>query len=122
MNNYKKYLPSKKLVFITLISFAVLGIVFFFIGVKKKNDAIALQNSSVENIKGQSVTIKDIVEKDTDGDTIPDWEEVLWGTDPSKKDTNDDGIPDNVEIEKKKQALGADNTPTAGDNGDANLN
>ena len=118
----KKYLPSKKFVIITLISFAIIGLIFFFIGLKKKHDAAAQENSNLQNIKGQSVTIKDIVEKDTDGDSIPDWEEVLWGTDPAKKDTNGDGISDNVEIEKKKQALADENTPAQNDNSDAALN
>ena len=35
-----------------------------------------------------------------------DWEEGLWGTNPTKKDTNNDGTPDNVEIENLKQQLG----------------
>lgn len=116
----KKYLPSKKLVIVTLISFAIIGLIFFFIGLKKKNE-IAPQND-VQNIKGQSITVKDIVEKDTDSDTVPDWEEVLWGTDPSKTDTNGDGVADNVEIEKKKQALAHENTSAETENSNADLN
>lgn len=46
--------------------------------------------------------LSDLVNRDTDGDGILDWEESLWGTDPSKKDTNDDGILDNIEIAKIK--------------------
>ena len=33
-----------------------------------------------------NITIKDLVNKDTDGDGILDWEEGLWGTDPTKKE------------------------------------
>ena len=45
----------------------------------------------------------DLINKDTDLDGIPDWEEGLWGTDPKKKDTDGNGTPDNVEIDRLKQ-------------------
>jgi hypothetical protein len=35
-----------------------------------------------------------IAEKDTDGDGLSDWEELLWGTDPNKSDTDGDGVQD----------------------------
>lgn len=51
--------------------------------------------------------IGEIISKDTDGDKILDWEEGLWGTDPTKKDTDDDGITDDIEITKlKTEAVG----------------
>ena len=50
--------------------------------------------------------IADLVNRDLDQDGVLDWEEGLWGTDPTKKDTNDDGVPDNVDIEKQKTARG----------------
>lgn len=56
-----------------------------------------------------SATIGDLVNKDTDGDGVPDWEEPLWGLDPTKKETTP-GIPDGVAIEKMK----ADQGPSAG--------
>ena len=46
--------------------------------------------------------VQDLVNKDTDGDGVLDWEENLWGTDPNKKDTNGDGVGDKAEIEKIK--------------------
>ena len=36
-------------------------------------------------------------EADTDGDEIPDWEEVMDGTDPNDNDTDDDGLGDGFE-------------------------
>ena len=32
--------------------------------------------------------------KDTDGDLLPDWQEALYGTDPSRPDTDGDGVTD----------------------------
>lgn len=32
--------------------------------------------------------------KDTDGDTLPDWQEALYNTDPTKSDTDGDGVSD----------------------------
>ena len=49
--------------------------------------------------------LEDLMNKDTDGDGLLDWEEGLWGTSPDKKDTNDDGVPDNTEIAKLKTEL-----------------
>lgn len=46
---------------------------------------------------------KNSFDKDTDGDGLKDWEELLWKTDPNKKDTDGDGANDGEEI-----ALGRD--------------
>lgn len=49
-------------------------------------------------------TIADLVAVDTDGDSIPDWEEALWGTDKNKKKTFGD-ISDSTYVENKKKEL-----------------
>lgn len=59
-----------------------------------------------------NMTIGDLVNKDTDDDGIPDWEEKLWGTDPTKKETTP-GISDSVAINKLK----AEQKATASTNG-----
>jgi len=44
------------------------------------------------------------VEKDTDGDGVPDWEELLWGTDSTNPDTDGDGISDADESRTERVA------------------
>lgn len=43
-----------------------------------------------------------IAQKDTDGDGIKDWEEVIIGTDPKNPDTDGDGTPDGKEIQQNR--------------------
>jgi len=62
------------------------------------------QSAKVENgLNYSNIEIKDLVNKDTDADGIPDWEEGLYGLDPIKKETTP-GTPDNLAIEKMKAA------------------
>lgn len=49
----------------------------------------------------ESVAIADLINKDTDQDGLLDWEEGLWGTDPTKAETTP-GTPDSIVIEKLK--------------------
>ncbi len=43
--------------------------------------------------------------KDSDNDGLPDWEEVLIGTDPRKADTDGDGTSDGAEIKAERNPL-----------------
>ncbi len=88
----------------TLIVFAAVFVVALFL---LKTTSI-FENKETYRGAGQkngltygNITIKDLVNKDTDGDGILDWEEGLWGTDPTKKETTP-GILDSVAINKLK--------------------
>lgn len=50
-------------------------------------------------------TVADLVNKDSDGDGVLDWEEPLWGLDPTKKETTP-GTPDSTVIAKLKAESG----------------
>lgn len=105
---YSKYIPSKKFgIIITVCLVLILvPIVFYSISAKEKFNA---KNAAV--LETGQMTINDLVQKDTDGDGIPDWEEALWGTDKNNKATFN-GVPDATYIANKKKELGTDQTPT----------
>ena len=56
---------------------------------------------------------------DTDLDSLPDWEEALWGMDLNKKDTDGDGVDDGAEVAKLKKEPGSEggNEPREGSTG-----
>jgi len=67
-----------------------------------KNKSVFKNNSANGGlVYSGNEKIADLVNNDTDKDGVPDWEEGLFGTDPTKKDSNDDGIPDGIEIAKR---------------------
>ncbi len=66
-----------------------------FISDKAKNDS---------GLSVQNKTLADLIQADSDGDGVPDWEEALWGTDPHKKATFN-GVPDAEYIANKKKEL-----------------
>src|SRR5690348_17285703 len=49
-------------------------------------------------------TVGEFIAKDSNGNGIADWEEKLWGLDPTALYTN--GVPNKQIIEEKKHALG----------------
>lgn len=49
--------------------------------------------------------IKKSLEDDTDGDTLKNWEEALYKTDPENADTDGDGVHDGAEITANRNPL-----------------
>lgn len=69
----------------------------------------ALFNKGPKNdVATNNLTVDDVISKDSNGNTIPDWEEKLWGLDPTVLYTN--GVPNSQLIEDKKRALGVNGT------------
>src|SRR3989344_5993332 len=83
---YLRYLPSKKFLFIAsfLLVLAIIIFVIFFMPSSGKD----FTNENEKNSKGLTVenpTLNDLIQKDSDNDSVADWEENLWGTDKNKK-------------------------------------
>jgi hypothetical protein len=94
----------------------VVAIVFLAVIFITKNTTIFKnENNALTTSDGLVYTtepIGELVNKDTDLDGILDWEEALWGTDPTKKDTDGDGVNDDVEIAKLKgEPVGSSSDP-----------
>lgn len=117
-DHIKQYLPSKKFSLTVLSGVGIITLVLVtkhFIH-RDAAGAITLGTKSDNPIEnGSLVAINTLVEKDRDGDSIPDWEESLWGTDPNKTDTDNDGTSDKEEIEARKNSLAASSDTEAGD-------
>lgn len=114
-----KYLPSKQFVkffsaviLLALVIFAISKIVGDKEVYEREDDLKAL-NSSKEEASFYTL--------DSDGDGIYDWEEALWGTNPSSKDSDDDGVSDGEEVAARKKEI-RKNNELQGDVGDENLN
>lgn len=90
----QKYLPSK--IFIAVMASALFimgGGYFVFFRARTPQKSIVAQKTAERNEQASLFAAKD-----TDGDGLKDWEEVLWSTDPNKEDTDGDGTKDNEEI------------------------
>ena len=103
---YNKYLPSKKFRY-SIVGFLIIMLLFFGISslFSNKNHFFAKNEKSGLQNTSSNLTINNLLSKDTDGDTVMDWEEALWGTDINKKATFD-GTPDAEYIKTKRKALG----------------
>lgn len=97
-----KHSSLKNVIFI-IISALIIGGAFFFAEYRNKNKESLVYNS--ETLKGADTISPDLQDKDTDGDGLKDWEEVLLGTDPNNKDTDGDGTPDGKEVSLGRNPL-----------------
>lgn len=98
---YLKYLPSKKLG-IAIAVCAVSVLIFFAVSyVSKIHTYNAKKEAEIETGK---LTVNELLQKDTDGDSVMDWEEALWGTDKNKSKTFN-STPDATYIKNKKADL-----------------
>ncbi|HAQ02670.1 hypothetical protein A2467_01870 [Candidatus Nomurabacteria bacterium RIFOXYC2_FULL_36_8] len=106
-----KYLPSRIFVIRIVVILLIIGVVFGVIKIVKyfKN-----KPNSKTPVK---VLVKDIVQKDSNSNGIADWEEYLWGLNPSKNG------PENKEfIMAKRKTLAENNNTLSPQNNEAKEN
>ncbi|HEY4513302.1 MAG TPA: hypothetical protein VJH06_02200 [Candidatus Paceibacterota bacterium] len=72
-------------------------------GLFLKNRELSEVGNQDTGLVYNNIAIADLINKDTDEDGILDWEEGLWGTDPTKKETTQ-GTPDSVTVNKLRAA------------------
>lgn len=98
----KKYLPSKKFVKVTLS--VLVGLFIIYLVILYRKTYVTLKNPEITT---STVKVQELIDKDTDGDTIKDWEEVLWGTDVNKVATFD--MNDSTYVQNKRNELATAN-------------
>ena len=110
-------LKNKK---IFLIAFAIIFLVVLFLLKTTsffKNKETYQRANQANGLTYDNLSIEDLVNRDTDGDGIPDWEEGLYGLNPTKKETIS-GIPDSSAINKLKNEEPGANKITNGESPD----
>ncbi|MEK7531867.1 MAG: hypothetical protein AAB545_03010 [Patescibacteria group bacterium] len=86
--NFRSFLPGR--LFLVSLAFAVgITALAYFAVVKKPSQKEAGLEASLSSFAQ---------EKDSDGDGLKDWEEILWKTDSSNPDTDGDGTNDGEEV------------------------
>lgn len=107
MSNIKKYLPSKQFV----ASILVIVIVFSFAITIKELFTLIKRSTHVKD-EPTKVTIKEVVEQDSNNNGIADWEEYLWGLDPTRNGAeNKEFILAKKKSLAESGAIGTDNNP-----------
>lgn len=81
--DFKKYLPSKKFTasLITIIVVVALGFLIKEVFSFAKN---LINKNKDNNGQVEVTTVADIIQEDSNNNGIPDWEEYIWGLDPTK--------------------------------------
>ena len=111
--SFKDYLPSKNFqkkvfyIFLVIVSIVVfiLLIKLIGLGIKKLKERHLIKQLPVElQAEAKTMTIGELQKKDTNKNGIPDWEERLFGLDPTA-----DGNLNKKLVEEKRAILKAEN-------------
>lgn len=85
----------KRLAMSVLVALLIVGGGLF--ALEKDRDA-KKQSAKMEGNLAAVATKQDAVERDSDGDGLPDWEEYIYETDMANPDTDGDGTKDGEEV------------------------
>lgn len=91
--------PYKKTLALLLALFIIAGALV----VAQNTDSIVVKNDGLE--RSAAAIKQNLIQSDTDGDGLQDWEETLWGTDPRLADTDADGAIDGEEVRDGRNPL-----------------
>jgi hypothetical protein len=100
--NSNTFLPSKKFILIVIsliITVAVVSSAFYLPSIVKKYSSIFPSSNKTATTTDKISLTENIQKIDSDNDGLPDWEEILWKTDPQNPDTDGDGVSDGKEVE-----------------------
>ncbi len=91
------------------------GVYFLLLGWKKEAPIKTVAEVKV------AMSPAEVLDVDSDGDGLKDWEETLWGLDPHNPDTGNTGVPDAEKVRRKMKeidthALKGDSTNDIGNN------
>ncbi len=99
------YLPNKKIFFLVIFILLIFAGWFYFSDYKNKQIQYIAEKEKSSLAVAMEQTNQ--LDKDSDGDGLKDWEELLWKTDSNKADTDGDGTNDNEEIAQNRNPLKA---------------
>ncbi len=97
MEKYKKYLPSPLFFYSIIIIILIIGLFFF-----GKTIFNFIKNKIKEKAGPAKVTVTEVLQKDSNDNGFPDWEERLWGLNPDK---NGEQNAEFIKSKKKEIAL-----------------
>ncbi|XKT74648.1 MAG: hypothetical protein ACJKTH_00975 [Patescibacteria group bacterium UBA2163] len=84
------------LVLFGVVAIGVIALAFFTAAPQATDEIRQNENNEVLTINQQGTSIT--ARADSDGDGIPNWKEVLLGTDPNNVDSDGDGVSDGDEV------------------------
>lgn len=113
MHTLKNILPSKKFIITFAAVFVLIGGIFLSSKARGISALVKRQRGAAKAQIADRTARASVEPKDTDGDSLADWEEVLWKTNPFSPDTDGDGIPDNIMVEKLRTQPDDTETPAA---------
>lgn len=103
-SSYKNYLPSKKIRIIIAI-LVVIGVGYFTVPMIINS----LKKGPVKTVPPTNLVVSaptgDPTTRDSDGDGIPDWQEIALGLDPNNPQSKK-GVPDMTTYQNIKDAVG----------------
>ncbi|MBI2020996.1 hypothetical protein HYS99_00595 [Candidatus Giovannonibacteria bacterium] len=104
------YAPSKNFIALVSATLVILFVGFFITRVvlpekKAKKERLASALNAIQKPEAGFLEAYEDANRDTDGDGLKDWEEILWKSDPHKPDTDEDGTTDKEETKENRSPV-----------------